>query len=171
MAAPRSSGFWNLALLFLALLLVGAGFVLGFAPIARCPQCPTEGSALPPARAGSFVPPGSKAGAPAASAIPFPTCLRCNGRGTVSYLNRWFVRNWEGKPVSVIISRGFRRTASASVWERTGIRMGVVLTRDLLEEAQLMALRSGSYESVKLDAFESPYSPGTVQVVMTVVER
>jgi hypothetical protein len=150
------------------LLLGAALIVLGFAPIAQCPECLPAGSPLPTARLGAF---SSSVLVPAGLGGAFPPCLRCKDRGKVSYLNRWFVRNWEGKPVSVIVSRGFRKSASASVWDRTGIRLGGVLTRDLLESAQVTALQTGAYQSVKLDAFDYPYTPGSVRVVMTVVEK
>ena len=148
----------------LVLLVTVAGLFIALVPVVRTPHC----SALPYDFAGepAIFFPGAQS--PTYNGTPDP----CNDGIRITLLSRWLGKSWwEGSTVGVRAARGFKRTNSTAMLDRTGIRIHGRITKRLLDDARATLLDTGEYRSVEIDVSHDPSVPGKVKVRTIVVEK
>jgi len=148
------------------LLLTAAGIFCALVPVVRAPKCPAP-KATPTDEPVIFFPDG-----PTLVAVPKATPDPCGDGIRITLISRWLGRSWwEGSTIGVRASRGFRRTNSTAMLDRTGIRIHGRISKNILEDARAALLETGEFRSVEIEVSHYPEDPGKVKVRTIVVEK
>jgi hypothetical protein len=145
----------------MVLLITAGGLFIALVPVVRAPRC----SALLYDSAGEsiFYSDGS---------VVTGTRDPCSGGIRITLLARWQGKSWwEGSTIGVRAARGFKRTNSTAMLDRTGIRIGVSITKPILEDARAALMDTGESRSVQIEVMHYPEDSGKVKVLTVVDEK
>jgi hypothetical protein len=157
--SPRSSHSRYAVGSFLALLILlvifGAAGLLAFLPLIPCPQEDHQ--------------------VPEEIRLQRP-CYLCAGRGKISYLEHSRSGDgplpyWEGKRITRVVCRGFRRTTSQGLLLGVTFPAGSTARHRRLADYIKMVHGSGDYINVNLVVVNDPANPAQVIVTVDVDEK